>query len=56
MQNFKANGKITERMGLENFIMLMEIFIKVISKGQWLNDKAHGKGTYTHKNGTIYVG
>ena len=27
-----------------------------IYEGEWLNDKASGKGTYTHSNGAKYVG
>ena len=27
-----------------------------IYEGMWLNDKAHGHGTYRHANGATYVG
>ena len=27
-----------------------------IYEGYWLNDKAHGQGTYKHANGATYVG
>lgn len=27
-----------------------------VYEGSWLNDKAHGHGTYTHTDGTRYVG
>ena len=33
----------------------MKVFQYII-KGEWLNDKAHGKGMYNHTDGAIYNG
>jgi hypothetical protein len=60
-QDMKDIGLIMLLMVEVNSITLMEIFMmvkymKMICLGEWKNDKANGYGTYTHANGSSYIG
>ena len=59
VQNMKGTGKIIKQMDKEDFYMLMEIIVQLISyldEGEFVNNLCCGFGVYQYTNGHRYEG